>query len=114
MITEPEIIPPKASFAQRGLSNENLDFLAAILDDMFQIPGTSIRFGLDALIGLFPGIGDVLTSIVSFLLVYAAWQRSLPRVTMARMLANIGIDTIVGAVPILGDAFDLAWKSHRK
>src|SRR4051794_3099522 len=111
---EPEILPPlKRRTAPGNISDEQLDQLASLLDDVFNIPGTKIRFGIDALIGLIPGLGDLITGAMSFLIMYGAWQRGLPRVTLARMLANIGIDTVVGIVPIFGDAFDVMWKSNR-
>lgn len=113
---EPQVIPPRRSVREvaPALDDETLDFLASLLDDAFRIPGTAIRFGLDPLIGLIPGIGDLITSVASFLIVFSAWQRQLPRVTITRMVANIAIDTLVGSVPLLGDAFDVAWKSNRK
>ncbi len=110
--TEPQVLPPERPTS--GPSDESLEILASLLDDIFRIPGTSIRFGLDPLIGLIPGLGDALSGIASFVIVFAAWQRRLPRVTVARMVANIGIDTLVGSIPLLGDAFDVAWKSNRK
>jgi hypothetical protein len=111
-VVEPEIIPPRR-IPVRGLSDEQLDHLAAVLDDIFQIPGTHIRFGLDPIVGLVPGLGDIITGLLSFLIVFAAWQRGLPRIAIVRMVVNIGIDTLVGTVPILGDLFDTAWKSNR-
>jgi hypothetical protein len=111
---EPQIIPPGRGTDVRGLDDETLNLLASLLDDIFRIPGTAIRFGLDPLIGLVPGVGDLLTGAASFLIIFSAWQRQLPRVTVARMMANVAIDTLVGSVPILGDAFDTAWKSNRK
>jgi len=111
---EPEIIPPRRDRSPRGLSNENLDQLARVLDDIFEIPGTGIRFGLDALIGLIPGIGDLVTGAASFLIIFAAWERGLPRVTLARMVANVAIDTLLGSMPLFGDVFDAAWKSNRR
>src|SRR6266404_2777862 len=114
---QPEVLPPRRSplrsFEQVQITDQQLDQLASLLDDAFGIPGTKVRFGLDPLIGLIPGLGDLITGIMSFLIVFAAWQRGLPRVTMARMMANIGIDTLVGMVPILGDTFDVLWKSNR-
>jgi hypothetical protein len=112
----PEIIRPGGSLRRQdsALSDEQLDTLARLLDDAFAIPGTNWRFGLDAIVGLIPGIGDLITSIFSFLIVFAAWQRGLPRVTIARMVANIAVDTLVGAMPIVGDLFDAAWKSNKK
>ena len=111
---QPEIIPPRVHDPEAGgLTDENLDHLARVLDDYFGIPGTRIRFGLDPIIGLIPGIGDTLTSIVSFLIVVAGWRRGLPMVTLARMVANIALDDLLGAVPVLGDMFDVFWKSNR-
>jgi hypothetical protein len=108
---EPEIIrPPRAEV----LTDDHLSVLASLLDDAFRIPGTRIRFGLDPLIGLVPGLGDVISSVASFLIIFAAWQRGLPRVTVSRMVANVAIDTLLGAVPVAGDAFDVVWKSNRK
>ena len=111
-MVEPEIIPPRRA-PVRGLTDEQLDHLAGVLDDIFQIPGTSIRFGLDPIVGLVPGLGDIITGLLSFLIVFAAWQRGLPRVTIMRMVANIGVDTVTGTIPIVGDLFDMMWKSNR-
>jgi len=110
---EPEIIPPGSAARESRLADESLETLTRLLDDVFCIPGTNIRFGLDPLIGLIPGIGDLITSIASFLIIFAGWQRGLPRVTITRMVANVAIDTLIGSVPLLGDMFDAAWKSNR-
>ena len=114
---EPEIIPPYQEPSPRPaprIHDATLETVTRLLDDVFVIPGTSIRFGLDPLIGLIPGFGDLVTGLASFLIIFAGWQRNLPRVTIARMVANVAIDTVVGSVPLLGDAFDAAWKSNRK
>jgi hypothetical protein len=111
---EPEIIPPGAQPEHKGLTDDTLAVLASLLDDVFRIPGTPIRFGIDPLIGLIPGLGDLISSLASFLIIFAAWQRGLPRVTMGRMVANVAIDTLLGSVPVAGDMFDVAWKSNRK
>jgi hypothetical protein len=108
---EPEILPPRRS--SRGLTDEQLDHLASVLDDIFHIPGTKIRFGLDPIVGLVPGLGDIITGLLSFLIVFAAWQRGLPRIALSRMVANIAIDTLLGSIPIFGDVFDTVWKSNR-
>jgi len=110
---EPEILPPPRRAPAGGLTDEQLDHLAGVLDDIFHIPGTRIRFGLDPIVGLVPGLGDIISGLLSFLIVFAAWQRGLPRVTIMRMVANIGIDTLVGTIPIVGDIFDMIWKSNR-
>lgn len=112
---EPEIIPPGAEPRRSpSLEDEQLDFLAALMDDLFRIPGTEIRFGLDPLVGLLPGLGDMLTGLVSALLLHAAWERGLPGVAIARMMSNVAIDSVLGSVPLLGDIFDVAWKSNRR
>ena len=95
-------------------SNEHLDYIAALLDDMFRIPGTQIRFGLDALIGWIPGIGDAVAGIASFLIVFAAWRRDVQSITLVRMIANVLLETAVGAVPVAGDLFHIFWKANRR
>jgi hypothetical protein len=116
----PEIIGPRGSGStairptSSGLSDEQLDSLADLMDSAFPIPGTNWRIGLDPLIGLIPGLGDLISSAFSFLIVFAAWQRNLPKVTIARMVGNIAVDTLVGAMPLVGDIFDAAWKSNKK
>ena len=88
--------------------------LARILDSAVRIPGTDIRFGLDPLLGLVPGLGDVAgAGFASYLLIVAA-RLGVPRVVLARMLLNIGIDTVVGTVPVLGDVFDVGWKANTR
>jgi hypothetical protein len=88
--------------------------LARVMDEQFVIPGTGIRFGWDSILGLFPGLGDAITSAISLLIVHHAWQTGASRIVLGRMLANIGVDFLLGAVPLVGDAFDLAWKANRK
>jgi hypothetical protein len=95
-------------------SNEHLDYIAALLDDMFRIPGTQIRFGLDALIGWVPGIGDALAGIASFLIVFAAWRRGVQAITLVRMIANVLLETTLGAIPVAGDVFHIFWKANRR
>ena len=95
-------------------SNEHLDYVAALLDDIFRIPGTQIRFGLDALIGWVPGIGDAMAAIASFLIVFAAWRRGVQGVTLVRMIANVVLETAVGAIPVAGDIFHVFWKANRR
>jgi Domain of unknown function (DUF4112) len=94
--------------------DETLLKLEILLDEAFPIPGTRIRFGLDAIIGLVPGIGDVLAGLASLLIPLAAWARGLPYVTLLRMTANVGIGVLVGSIPIIGDIFDIAWKANRR
>ena len=117
--SRPEVLPPvNASLRSRlgaGIfSNANLDHLSHLLDDCFRLPGTQIRFGVDGLIGLVPFAGDVIAGLLSSLIVIAAWTRGAPPILLARMLVNLGLDVLVGTVPILGDAFDIAWKANRR
>ncbi len=91
-----------------------IEALAALLDTAFIIPGTNLRFGFDAVVGLVPGIGDALTTAVSLWLVKEARALGAPGHLVARMLGNIVIDGAVGAVPLVGDVFDLVWKSNRR
>jgi hypothetical protein len=82
------------------------------LDEAFRVPGTSIRVGWDPIIGLVPWVGDLLTALMSCAIVLHAHQRRLPRIVQLRMLMNVAIDLLVGAVPIAGDAADVFWKSN--
>ena len=87
---------------------------ARMLDSAFAIPGTKIRMGLDALVGLIPGGGDVVGAVLSSGIVLMAMRDGVPAAVLWRMVANIAIDTLVGAVPLLGDLFDVAWKANTK
>jgi hypothetical protein len=117
----PDILPPARTAspairprAQQLFSDENLDLLAHLLDDWFRIPGTPIRLGLDGLIGLIPGLGDILAGLASCVLILAAWIRGVPYVTLLRMLVNVGLEVAIGAVPLFGDVFIVAWKANRR
>ena len=93
---------------------QGLDNLALYLDGLFRIPGTGWRFGLDALIGLIPNVGDTLTSFASFYILVAGVRYGVPKITLLRMAFNIGLDYVVGTIPVIGDAFDFFWKSNQK
>jgi len=86
--------------------------LQRLLDDAFRVPGTSIRFGWDPLIGLVPWIGDVLTAILSCAIILQAHHMRVPRVVQLRMLINVAIDVLVGVIPFVGDVADVFWKSN--
>ena len=88
--------------------------LAQLMDDAFEIPGTGWRIGLDGIIGLVPGIGDLIGFAVSAYIVVMATQFRLSKVVIARMLLNIAVEGVVGAIPFFGDVFDFAWKANRK
>src|ERR1700686_891823 len=95
-------------------SNEHLDYVAALLDDMWRIPGTKIRFGLDAVIGWVPGIGDAMAGIASCLIVFASWRRGAKSITLVRMIANVLLEATIGAIPVAGDVFHVFWKANRR
>ena len=94
--------------------DEGLENLSLYLDGLFRVPGTSWRFGLDALIGLIPNVGDKLTMFPSFYILLAGVRYGVPKITLLRMAFNIGLDYVVGMVPFVGDAFDFVWKSNRQ
>ncbi len=104
-----EIVDPEMDALQAELEG-----LARIMDDQFRVPGTNIRFGLDALIGLIPGVGDAITGAVTLYLISRAWGIGVPFHVKIRMLANLAADLVLGVVPIVGDVFDVAWRANRK
>jgi len=91
---------------------ERLDALASLMDSAIVIPGTNIRFGADALIGLIPGIGDAITAGVSCLIILEARRMGAPRHVVARMIGNVALDGLVGAIPVVGDIFDVAFRAN--
>jgi hypothetical protein len=93
---------------------DRLRAIATVLDDAVQIPGTRIRFGLDALLGLLPGAGDAVTGAVAAYAIVLAARLGAPPVVIARMALNVLVDVATGTIPILGDIFDIGWKSNRK
>lgn len=95
-------------------ADEHLDHIASVLDDMFRVPGTRIRFGLDFLIGWIPGIGDAAVGIASLVIIIAAWRRGAALVTLSRMVINVVLETVLGAIPVVGDAFHVVWKANRR
>jgi len=86
--------------------------IARLLDSAIAVPGTSYRFGLDPILGLFPGLGDIVSPLFTLGIIWQARDLGIPRVVLLRMIINVAIDTLVGLVPILGDLFDFAWKSN--
>ena len=88
------------------------DKLSDLLDSKFEVAG--IRFGLDSIIGLLPGVGDVASSLIGLYPVYLAGRHELGSWTVARMLGNLGLDFLIGLVPLLGDAADVAFKANRR
>jgi Domain of unknown function (DUF4112) len=99
----------KAARQQRSL--DGLRRWARLFDAQFRVPGTQIRFGIDPLIGLVPGIGDMASPLLTIAMLWHALRLRVPRVVLARMVLNALIDAGVGAVPIVGDLFDFAWRA---
>lgn len=91
---------------------EQLEGLAHLLDTRWQVPGTSWRFGIDGVAGLLPGVGDMATGIVSVYLIWQAKRMGVPRSLLLRMAGNVGLDVLLGSVPVLGSIFDFAFKSN--
>ena len=88
--------------------------MAFWLDAGIAVPGTSVRVGLDPLLGLVPGLGDAVGALLSAWLLVEAIRLGAPRATLARIGSNIALDALIGAVPLLGDAFDVVWKANLK
>ena len=95
-------------------TDEHLDHIASVLDDMFRIPGTQIRFGLDFLIGWIPGMGDAAAGIASLIIIVAAWRGGAALVTLGRMVTNVVLEALLGTIPVVGDVFHVAWKANRR
>jgi hypothetical protein len=85
-----------------------------VLDSAITIPGTSIRLGLDSIIGLFPAGGDAIGAALSSIIVMTALKQGVPKPIIWRMVSNVVIDTLIGTVPLFGDLFDVAWKANSK
>ena len=88
--------------------------LARLLDSAVKVPGTGVRFGADAILGLVPGLGDVAGAALAGYLVLLAQRLGAPRAVVLRMLANVAVDTAAGSVPLVGDLFDVAYKSNTR
>ena len=95
-------------------SKEKLNRLAWLLDNSICIPGTQIRFGLDGLIGLIPGIGDAVGAIISSHILTQAAQMGVPKSLLLKMAFNIGLDAVLGIIPVFGDLTDFVWKANQR
>jgi Domain of unknown function (DUF4112) len=115
-----EITPPhaRAGRARTDTSKRaavaRLDALARLFDTAFILPGTNIRFGVEAVMRLVPGIGDAAATALSCWLLYEAHQLEVPKHVFARMAANVAIEGVVGAVPFIGDMFDVSFRANRR
>ena len=102
------------SDGERARSLAEVETLAWFLDNSIPVPGTGRRFGVDALIGFVPGVGDLVSAGIGLVVVWRGARMGLPRIVVARMLANSAIDLVVGSIPIAGDAFDLWFKASTR
>ena len=104
-----DLAPPRG-----GPHAERVRAMARVLDSAVRVPGTPIRFGLDAVLGLVPGVGDVVGAAAAGYVVLAAARLGAPPSVLVRMLLNVGVDTLVGTVPLVGDLFDIGWRSNTR
>jgi hypothetical protein len=111
---KPEILSPRVKSGKKIFDDENLDLLSHLLDDFIKVPGTPVRFGLDGIVGVIPGIGDLIGGIASCIIIIAAWVRGVSYATVVRMVTNVVIEVAIGSIPILGDMFDIAWRANRR
>ena len=107
-----KIDPHEAASVAQSVARINA--LAMLMDAAFVIPGTTIKMGLDGLLGLVPVAGDMIASVISSYIVWEARQLGAPQWLIARMLMNVVIDTAVGSVPIFGDVFDVMFRANVK
>jgi hypothetical protein len=93
---------------------DEVETIAWLLDNSIPVPGTGRRIGVDAIIGFVPGLGDLLSGMIGVLVVARGAALGLPRIVVARMLFNVAVDFVIGAIPVAGDAFDLWFKSNAR
>ena len=105
-------LPPRTTDRSRSLSE--VETLAWLLENSIPVPGTRWRFGFDGIIGLVPFVGDLIGGALTLFVVWRASRMGLPRIVVARMLVNAVIDLTIGAIPFIGDAFDLWFKANTR
>ena len=109
-----EVLPKETKGSALPGDDPLIALISRWMDNAFTLPGTKIRFGLDPLIGLLPGLGDTATAIVSMLLIMQSARHGVPKVVLARMALNVLLNTAVGALPVAGDLFSVWFKSNAK
>ena len=110
----PDVSSPPGTALSRSGGVTRARGVARLLDDLIRIPGTNIGIGLDPIIGLIPGVGDVIGGLMSSYILMVAAQEGVPTSVLMRMLGNIALDSVVGVVPVIGDLFDVGVKSNRR
>ena len=114
-MTRPRDVPARIPAVEIGDARlDRMRAAARLLDSRFRIPGTNIRFGLDAIVGLVPGLGDFAGAAASAYFIYEAVRLGAPASVVTRMATNVGIEALVGAIPVLGDLFDVAFKANNR
>ena len=108
-----EVLPPEEK-ERRAQVEPLFRWIALIMDNLLQVPGTKFRFGLDPLLGLLPGFGDTASAVLSAMALLQAARRGLPKIVLARMSLNILINEIIGIIPVVGDAFSFWFKSNAR
>jgi len=108
------ILPPGSRPDARAADLERARFVAHVLDDLVRIPGTRRRVGLDPVLGLVPWLGDWMPLLASLDLIVSAARRGAGPAVLLRMLGHVGVDALVGTIPLVGDLFDLGWKANRR
>lgn len=91
-----------------------VETLGRLLDGAVRVPGTQFRVGLDPILGLLPGAGDTLASVLSLYIVFEAYRADVPRTTLLRMLSYVAVDTVIGSIPVAGTLFDAVWKANQR
>ena len=110
----PELIDKRGDHLEGDRGLAQIKLLAKLMDNAVEIPGLKTRIGLDAVLGLIPGVGDIASSFVSFYILQVANRRGASRLTLLHMTFNILCDWIIGSVPLAGDVFDIFWKSNQR
>lgn len=110
----PRVVRLRQLTAGQSQRLEALGRVAQLLDSAFVVPGTSYRIGLDPILGLVPGLGDLVSPLCAIGILWQARDLAIPRVVQLRMIFNVAIDALGGVVPVVGDFFDIAWKANHR
>ena len=101
-----------ADLKGRENAQRRLRRIAKLMDSQVRVPGIGLRIGADAVLGLVPGVGDIITGAIGAYLIYEAQRLGIPRSAMLRMVANIAFDTAIGAIPVAGDIWDFFFRAN--
>ena len=111
---KPDLIDKRSELTDKAPGLTHVKLLAQLMDSAVEIPGLKIRFGLDAVLGLVPGVGDFASSFISLYILRVANRSGFSRLTLVHMTFNILCDMVVGSIPLAGDVFDVFWKSNQR